>query len=152
MVFAFDPFFGYFAGPLYDTVIDAFWTLATYRAGTVLTLLTLACAASFFDDQLRFQGVRGRSWLLGVAFSAALASAALIYNGAALGHFSTRASIEAALGQQVYGARCDVKYSSAISRRDALLFARDCDAELRADEAYFEIQGPAPGHGILVRE
>ena len=39
MVFAFDPFFGYFAGPLYDTVIDAFWTLATYRAGTLLTLL-----------------------------------------------------------------------------------------------------------------
>ena len=143
MVFAFDPFFGYFAGPLYDTVIDAFWTLATYRAGTLLTLLALGCAASFFDDRLRFRGFRGRHWLLGVGLSALLGSAALIWNGAALGHFSTRTSIEQALGQQVYGARCDVKYSSGISRRDALLFAKDCDAELRADEAYFEIRGPA---------
>jgi len=142
MVFAFDPFFGYFAGPLYDTVIDAFWTLATYRAGTVLTLLALGCAASFFDERLEFGGFRGRTWLTGVGVSAACGSAALSWNGAALGHFSTRASIEAALGQRVDGARCDVKYSSGISRRDALLFARDCDAELRADEAYFEIQGP----------
>jgi len=142
MVFAFDPFFGYFAGPLYDTVIDAFWTLATYRTGTALTLLALGCAAAFFDDQLKFRGFRGRGWLAGVGLSAALLSATLIWHGSALGHFSTRASIEAALGQQVYGARCDVKYSSGISRRDALLFARDCDAELRADEAYFEIQGP----------
>jgi tetratricopeptide (TPR) repeat protein len=142
MVFAFDPFFGYFAGPLYDTVIDAFWTLATYRAGTLLTLLALGCGAAFFDERLQFKGIRGRGWLLGVALSAFLGSAALIWNGTSLGHFSTRASIERALGQQVYGARCDVKYSSGISRRDALLFARDCDAELRADEAYFEIQGP----------
>jgi tetratricopeptide (TPR) repeat protein len=142
MVFGFDPFFGYFSGPLYDTVIDAFWTLVTYRAGTLLTLFSLGTAAAFFDEQLRFRGLSGRCWLAVVGLCAALGSAALIWNGAALGHFSTRASIEAALGQQVYGARCDVKYSSAISRRDALLFARDCDAELSADEAYFEIQGP----------
>jgi tetratricopeptide (TPR) repeat protein len=142
MVFAFDPFFGYFAGPLYDTVIDAFWTLGTYRAGTLLTLLALGCTAAFFDERLKFQGLHGRTWLAGVALAACLGSSALIWNGASLGHFSTRASIEQALGQQVYGARCDVKYSSGISRRDALLFTRDCDAELRADEAYFEIQGP----------
>ncbi|MEI9940250.1 MAG: hypothetical protein WDO69_23780 [Pseudomonadota bacterium] len=142
MVFAFDPFFGYFAGPLYDTVIDAFWTLATYRAGTLLTLLGLGCAAAFFDGRLQFQGFRRRYWLAGVGLAAFLGSATLIWNGTSLGHFSTRASIEEALGQQVYGARCDVKYSSGILRRDALLFARDCDAELRSDEAYFEIQGP----------
>lgn len=142
MVFAFDPFFGYFAGPLYDTVIDAFWTLASYRAGTLLTLLGLGCAASFFDARLQFLGFGERSWLAGVGLAALFGSAALIYHGTSLGHFSTRASIEQALGQQVYGARCDVKYSSGIARRDALLFARDCDAEVRADEAYFEIQGP----------
>ena len=142
MVFAFDPFFGYFSGPLYDTVIDVFWTLATYRAGTALTLLALGAAAAFFDANLRFQGFRGRCWLAGVSLSAAFGSLALSWNGSSLGHFSTRSSIEAALGQQLYGARCDVKYSSGIARRDALLFTRDCDAELAADEAYFEIQGP----------
>ena len=142
MVFAFDPFFGYFAGPLYDTVVDAFWTLGTYRAGTLLTLLGVGCMATFFDERLQFQGFRGRQWVFGAGVSALIGSAVLIYDGASLGHFSTRRSIEEALGQQLYGARCDVKYSSGISRRDALLFARDCDAELRADEAYFEIQGP----------
>ena len=143
MVFAFDPFFGYFSGPLYDTVIDAFWTLATYRTGTLLTLLGLGCLAAHFDERLVFRGFRGRAWLSGVGVLAFLASGALIVNGARLGHFSTRASIEAALGQRVFGERCDVKYSSGILRRDALLFARDCDAELRADEAYFEVRGPA---------
>jgi tetratricopeptide (TPR) repeat protein len=142
MVFAFDPFFGYFAGPLYDTVIDGFWSLATYRTGTLLTLLGLGCAAAHFDESLRFSWFRERFWLMGVGIAAFAGSVTLIWNGTTLGHFSTRASIEAALGQQLYGARCDVKYSSGILRRDALLFARDCDAELRADEAYWEIQGP----------
>lgn len=141
MVFAFDPFFGYFAGPLYDTVIDPFWTLATYRAGTVLTLLGAGTLAAHFDEKLIFQGFR-RPWLTGVTVAAWLGSALFILEGTALGHFSTRASIEEALGQHLSGARCDVAYSSGILRRDALLFAKDCDAELRADEAYFEIAGP----------
>jgi tetratricopeptide (TPR) repeat protein len=141
MVFGFDPFFGYFSGPLYDTVIDAFWTLATYRSGTLLTLLGLGALAAHFDANLVFQGFR-RPWLAAVGAAALLGSALFIYEGTALGHFSTRASIEEALGQSVSGARCDVKYSSGILRRDALLFARDCDAELRADEAYFETAGP----------
>jgi tetratricopeptide (TPR) repeat protein len=141
MVFGFDPFFGYFAGPLYDTVIDAFWTLATYRSGTLLTLLGIGALATHFDDGLIFQGFR-RPWLSCVCAAALLGSALFIYEGTSLGHFSTRASIEEALGQSLSGARCDVKYSSGILRRDALLFAKDCDAELRADEAYFEIAGP----------
>jgi tetratricopeptide (TPR) repeat protein len=141
MVFAFDPFFGYFAGPLYDTVIDAFWTLATYRAGSLLSLLGIGCVAAHFDEDLHFMGFR-RPWLAGAGAAALLGSALLIGAGSELGHFSTRASIEAALGQQLSAARCDVKYSSGILRRDALLFARDCDAELRADEAYFEVKGP----------
>src|SRR5450432_456888 len=141
MVFGFDPFFGYFAGPLYDTVIDPFWTLATYRAGTLLTLLGVGAVAAHFDDNLAFLGLR-RPWLSGVGAAALLGSATFIAEGTALGHFSTRASIEEALGQHLSGARCDVSYSSGILRRDALLFARDCDAELRADEAYFEVAGP----------
>src|SRR5688572_27270896 len=35
MVFAFDPFVGFFAGTLYDTVIDAVPRLVTYRAGSL---------------------------------------------------------------------------------------------------------------------
>mgnify|MGYP000072154449 CR=1 FL=1 len=44
MVFAFDPFVGYFSGTLYDTVIDASG-LITYRAGSAATLLAATIAA-----------------------------------------------------------------------------------------------------------
>src|SRR5580698_9698062 len=46
MVFAYDPFFGYFSGTLYDTVVDARPELWTYRAGSLLTLVGVALAAS----------------------------------------------------------------------------------------------------------
>src|SRR5439155_24812849 len=38
-IFAFDPFFGFFSGTLYDTVVEATVPLLTYRLGSVLTLL-----------------------------------------------------------------------------------------------------------------
>ena len=38
MVFAFDPFFGYFSGTLYDTRVDAGVSLWTYRVGSLLEL------------------------------------------------------------------------------------------------------------------
>ena len=38
MVFAYDPFFGYFSGTLYDTVVDVRTELWTYRAGSLATL------------------------------------------------------------------------------------------------------------------
>ena len=109
MVFAFDPFFGYFSGPLYDTVIDPFATLATYRIGTGLTLLALGGAAAHFDEALRFTGLARQPWLSGVALAALATSLGLLYHGAAFGHYSTRASIEAALGQALSGERCDVE-------------------------------------------
>ena len=40
MVFAFDPFFGVFSGPLYDTVVNVVDRLETYRAGTLATFAT----------------------------------------------------------------------------------------------------------------
>jgi len=141
MVFAFDPFFGYFSGPLYDTVVDPFWALCTYRAGSVCSLFAAGVAASHFGPRFAFSGF-ARPWLTASGAAALLGSLLITVNGPSLGHYSTRTSIEAALGQSLSGSRCDVRYSSGISRRDALLFARDCDAELRADEAYFEIHGP----------
>jgi hypothetical protein len=52
MVFAFDPFFGNFAGPLYDTVLDPLRKLTTYRAGSAASLLTAGLLASLLriDD------------------------------------------------------------------------------------------------------
>ena len=38
MVFGFDPFVGYFAGPLYDTVVDPGVRLLSYRVGSLASL------------------------------------------------------------------------------------------------------------------
>ncbi|HEY2513500.1 MAG TPA: hypothetical protein VGI39_21680, partial [Polyangiaceae bacterium] len=46
MIFAFDPFVGYFSGTLYDTVIDAGLPLLTYRLGSACTLGALLLVAS----------------------------------------------------------------------------------------------------------
>src|SRR5262249_5931263 len=45
MVFGFDPFVGYFAGPLYDTVVDPGNRLLSYRIGSVASLLAAAVFA-----------------------------------------------------------------------------------------------------------
>ncbi|HEY2409426.1 MAG TPA: tetratricopeptide repeat protein [Polyangiaceae bacterium] len=144
MVFAFDPFFGYFSGPLYDTVLDPVGTLLTYRAGTALTLLALAG----LSEHVR-RGEHGFVWvrlgrpgwtaLLGLC---ALGSVALTLSGSSFGHYSTASSIVASLGQRVSAKRCDVVYSSAIPASEAQLFARDCDAELAEAERYFATRGP----------
>ena len=63
MVFGYDPFFGYFAGTLYDTVVDARPELWTYRAGTLATLAAVTLLAASLtrneEGRLRLSSLRG---------------------------------------------------------------------------------------------
>jgi tetratricopeptide (TPR) repeat protein len=145
MVFAFDPFFGYFSGPLYDTVIDPVWALLSYRVGSAATLLATAALLLHLGrdatGRIRFRRL-GRP---GVALGGLVAlgtSLAVTLNGPALGHWQTQGSIERELGRTLSGLRCDVVYSRGVLARDAALAARDCDAHLGRIERYFEVQGP----------
>jgi len=144
MVFAFDPFFGYFAGPLYDTVIDAVPGLVSYRLGSALTLTALFMLLSHCSWQHgRLQltrPTRVSSVVLGSL--AGVGSLAISVFGADLGHFSTCASIRAALGRGLSSERCELIYSGAILERDARALARECDAHVRQIEAYFAARGP----------
>src|SRR5262249_40573745 len=56
LIFAFDPFVGYFSGTLYDTVIDAGMPLLTFRLGSLSTLVATALFASILvrDGDRRF--------------------------------------------------------------------------------------------------
>ena len=49
MVFGFDPFVGYFAGPLYDTVVDPGVRLMSYRVGSLASLPAAAVLAFYLD-------------------------------------------------------------------------------------------------------
>lgn len=143
MVFAYDPFVGYFSGTLYDTIIE-YDGLLTYRAGSAATLFAAFVVAHHLvrDDRgrLHFHSI-GRPGLLlagGVALAGSMTSILL---GNRLGHWQTAQSIAAELGAVVEGQRCQVVYARGLRLADAQRFARDCDAHVVAGEAWLGISG-----------
>ncbi|HLV67479.1 MAG TPA: hypothetical protein VKY73_16770 [Polyangiaceae bacterium] len=145
MVFAYDPYFGYFSGPLYDTVIGSLWPLATYRLGTVATLAAAIALAALVE-----RGADGRLALfpakrpgIALGFLLALGASGLVTAfGPALGHYATGRDIERALGRRVSVGRCDVVHSSAVPPSDARRLGAECQAHLTQIERYFGASGP----------
>lgn len=156
MVFAFDPFVGYFAGPLYEVVDIPVDRLLTYRAGSLATVLATLAASTLVERVPRapnrdekagapsftLRRPLDRRALVAAGLFAAL-SAGLALGGEQLGHFTTTASIRAALGGELSYGRCDVVYADTLPRPDVVRLARECDAHLAQLERYFEIQGSA---------
>lgn len=141
MIFAYDPFFGYFSGTLYDTVVDARPELWTYRAGSAATLLGagLVSAALVRTAKGRvapapFRGSARTGTCLGLGLLSLVASLELTAHGSALGHFQSAATIASALGGRVSGPRCDVVYPDSVLARDAQTMLLDCEQELTAVE------------------
>jgi hypothetical protein len=137
MVFAYDPFFGYFSGTLYDTVVDIRTELWTYREGSVAALVGLYFAASALrrDEagRLRLRPDRWAALVFGLA--GLVAQGVVVARGPALGHWQTSATIAEALGGHASGPRCDVFYPESVLAPQADLLLRDCEEQLAADEA-----------------
>jgi len=146
MVFAYDPFVGYFAGPLYDTVLRSGEPLLWYRVGSGLTLLSITGGFAVLtcgeDGRLRAH-LRSRVWQFSLALGAAASSALLVAMGPELGHFSTAASIRETLGRSLTTRRCEVVYSRGVQQNAAQLLGKECDAHVAQVESYFETHGPA---------
>jgi hypothetical protein len=145
MVFGFDPFVGYFAGPLYDTVVDPGVRLLSYRMGSAASLLALAVAAWHLRHLApgRYRlAWRGRPGVALVGTLAAALSLSITLFGSDLGHWSTAASIEQALGRSLVQGRCRVVYSSGIPKPDAERVARECRGHLPEVERYLGARGP----------
>lgn len=146
MVFAFDPFVGYFSGSFYDTVIDPGAPLLSYRFGTLATIAFALAAASLVEREGRgfvFAPATGttlaRALLCAAAF---LTSLTITAEGKSLGHWQTSESIAADLGARKSGRRCDVVYPRSMSERDASLLVKDCDEEIAGDEGVLGVRGP----------
>jgi tetratricopeptide (TPR) repeat protein len=141
MIFAFDPFAGFFAGTLYDTVIDAVPRLLTYRVGSAASLLTVICFCAIVRrserGRLDLSGLRRRPGLAVLGVGAAGASVAIYLAGPALGHYQTTESIRAELGESLLSERCEVVYASGILVQRARLLGQECDAHVASHEAYF---------------
>ncbi len=151
MVFAFDPFAGYFSGTLYDTVIDAGTPLLTYRLGSLATLVAYALAAGTMQRTPRGwrMTLDGRSLL---AAAAGAASLGIFLAGAELGHMSTPASIAKDLGAEKHGTRCDVVYPSTTREQEANLLVKDCDEQVAQVERALGTKGPARVRAFFFRD
>jgi formylglycine-generating enzyme required for sulfatase activity/tetratricopeptide (TPR) repeat protein len=133
MVFAFDPFFGFFAGTPYDTGFDPIGRLLTYRLGSVATLVGTWLLARHLtrSETGRFALRSERDWPLSVACVLFFSfSFGITVTGKTLGHYSTTQSIRESLGHFVREGRCEVVFSGGIARPAAVLLARDCNAWL----------------------
>jgi hypothetical protein len=143
MIFAYDPFFGYFSGTLYDTVVDVRPELWTYRAGSMATLVGLALGAAALtrtggEGMLRLRPLRGSAKAAACPAASVVAlvvSVTITLEGAALGHWQTSSTIADSLGGRAAGPRCDVVYPDSLLPDQASLLVRDCEQELAADEA-----------------
>jgi len=139
MIFAFDPFVGFFAGTLYDTVIDPVPRLVTYRVGSAGSLLAVAAwfwgtrtnPARVWPDPLR-QPASALVALCGTALSFGI-----YLWGPELGHYQTTATIRAALGQSLASERCDIIYPESLPVERARLLGEECDAHVQSHERYF---------------
>jgi hypothetical protein len=143
MIFAYDPFVGYFSGTLYDTIIEPGTALYTYRLGSLATLLAALFIAPGIerDGSIYVIGSRARASLaLGVVFF--VASLGVTAFGEKLGHHSTSKSIEETLGARKNGTRCDVVFPSTVAVEGAGLLLRDCEEEIASAEQFFGARGP----------
>jgi hypothetical protein len=147
MIFAFDPFVGYFSGTLYDTVVDAGPALLSYRAGSIAILASALVFASMLrrgERGLRFEpSSRSLRVRAGIAAALFLGVAIETACGDKLGHWSTSSTIARDLGGLRHGARCDVVYSTSLGDDEAALLVRDCDEEISEVEETLGAHGPA---------
>ncbi|RLB60067.1 MAG: hypothetical protein DRI90_14550, partial [Deltaproteobacteria bacterium] len=132
VIFAYDPFAGYFSGALYDTVLttEGMWS---YRAASAATLLSCWVAAWHLErngeGRLRFVS-RRRPGVLACGALAAAASIGTVALGDRLGHWQTASSIAAELGGETIVGSCQVRHDRRIPQEDVRRFAADCAAHV----------------------
>ncbi len=145
MIFAYDPFVGYFSGSIYDTVLD-YDRLFTYRYGTAGTLLASVVLALHLvrreDGRVRAVWI-GRPGVALLGLGGLALSVTMVVRGTSYSHFHTRASIEEELGARLEGDRCTVVYARALKLADMKLFLGECEAHVVENEAWWGARGPA---------
>lgn len=158
MIFAYDPFVGFFSGTLYDTVVDAGPPLVSYRLASLSTLTALVTFASLLtraDGGSPRLVTRDAPFFLeriALVLVATSVSVWVAANGESYGHYQSRESITAALGGRLEGTRCDVVFPSSLSPEDARLLRKDCEDDLAMVEARLGARGPAKITAFFFRD
>lgn len=134
-IFAYDPFFGFYPGAIYDERVTLGATLVSYRVGT---LGWIAAAAAAFV-LLRDRASRGALalGLVGLAMGVGVYLA-----GPALGHRQGVDDLSRALAGTAWSRRCVVRYDASLDARQARRTARDCDLRVAQLEAFYGVRAP----------
>jgi tetratricopeptide (TPR) repeat protein len=145
MVYAYDPFVGFFSGSMYDTVLhtDALWS---YRAASLATLTACYVGGIHLeriDGRLVPRSLK-RPGLVALGACAALASMASVGFGDELGHWRTAAGVRAHLAGETSHGRCHVVYDRALDSEHMERFAHDCDQHIRSLSAWLGTTQDAP--------
>src|SRR5664280_877190 len=142
MVFAFDPFIGFFAGTPYDTGFDPTPRLLSYRLGTLAWLLSGWALSRLFarsaSGQLSLRRPLDRP-MAAIALGSVILAGCIAVTGQSLGHNSTAASIREKLGHSLREGRCEVVFSGGVPRTAAQRLGRDCSAWLDLLETRLDV-------------
>ena len=137
-VYGYDPFFGFFPGTLYDSVVRIGAPLLTYRVGTAIEIASLGLAAIAFGTRRLSLSARpskpGAALLLLILLAARVA---LYVAGPALHHRTSSADLVSALGVHRTGPRCAVVADGRIAPGDVARFLEDCEFQLGEVEHFF---------------
>ncbi|MEZ4407880.1 MAG: hypothetical protein R3A52_15610 [Polyangiales bacterium] len=143
-VFAYDPFFGFWPGALYDENVPLGLTQVTHRAGTLGWFVALAALLQLAwrtDATLSLRGARSvAAWTVAVA--GACVGLGIYVAGPALGHRLDAGDVAERLGGEAWSRRCVVRFDRSIAIDDARLAARDCDVRVAQLEDFYGVRGP----------
>ena len=150
-IFVFSHLQGWFPGTLYDVGRGFPFELLTYRAVTLCWLLAvgLAFLAMYRPRRARLGWPSLRLVVPALTFMAV--GLAAWWQGPALGHRSTVAAIDEALGAQHYGGRCTVHAPREMSRSEAWRLVRDCDFRVARAEKALGVRHQTRVHAFLYR-
>lgn len=143
-IFAFDPFFGFFPGAIYDEHVPITLAHLTHRLGTVGWIVAFAALlAGAWDEAAgrlsprRLRGHPGAGFVLALG---ALVGVSLYLAGPSLGHRHDVHHIASALERRVASRRCVVLYDRSIDARQARLTAQDCDVRVAQLEDFYGVR------------
>lgn len=143
-IFAYDPFYGFFPGAIYDEDVPLGATLLSYRVGTLGWILAAASLlhAAWDGAALTRASWRARGRWRAVMALGVAAGLGVFFAGPALGHRHSARDLELALGASAWSARCVVRHDRSIPPRQARLTATDCDVRVAQLEAFYGVRAP----------
>lgn len=125
-VYVFTLFGGHWPGPIYDESRTLPTAFLTYRFVSLLGFVALASFLRFGPGRGRLPRFAG----LFVGSVCALAFGILTFRGADLGHRTSIARIDEALGGRIVGDRCSVHLPSEMPSRERRRLLAECEAHV----------------------